>query len=404
RRRRHPHDPPAPRERLTRPRLPEHADVLVEQPPARRALDPRHLELLAAVSHAGDEAQAPAGDERRRRELLGEPDRIVQRDEDGGHVDGEPLRARGDRRRQGHRRRHVAVLDAVALRDRDHVETPRVGPLAHVEAGRVLPLVPGAGEGRHAQIEPETHHGGHGRGFYRRRARRVNARVQSGRLRAATPCGPPSHLLAVARVWAACRWWQPKMRDPLARRTLVVTGASSGIGRALCLRLAARGMGVVAAARSADALRELAREAGAAVHVVQTDVTREESVAELRETARRACGRVDVVVNNAGVGYVEPFASSPVVHWHETLATNLIGALCVTRAFLPLLLEGGPGLLVDVGLASVGGRARVAPAAARDVVAVEVARGLGTRLHGTAGGSRRALRGPHRARYRGGLP
>ena len=162
------------------------------------------------------------------------------------------------------------------------------------------------------------------------------------------------------RGFSACGEWRLRMRDPLAGRTAVVTGASSGIGRALTLRLAARGMRVVAAARSADALRELAREAGAPVHVVQIDVTREDSVAELRETARRACGRVDVVVNNAGVGYVEPFASSPVVHWHETLATNLIGALCVTRAFLPLLLESGAGLVVNVGSASAAGWPHVA--------------------------------------------
>src|SRR5205807_2136836 len=69
----------------------------------------------------------------------------------------------------------------------------------------------------------------------------------------------------------------------LVGRTGVVTGASSGIGRALTLCLAARGMRIVAAARSADALRELAREAGGAVHVVEPDVTRQESVDELRE-------------------------------------------------------------------------------------------------------------------------
>ena len=162
------------------------------------------------------------------------------------------------------------------------------------------------------------------------------------------------------RGFSACGEWRLRMRDPLAGRTAVVTGASSGIGRALTLRLAARGMRVVAAARSADALRELAREAGAPVHVVQIDVTREDSVAELRETARRACPRVDVVVNNAGVGYVEPFASSPVAHWHETLATNLIGALSVTRAFLPLLLERGGGLVVNIGSASAAGWPHVA--------------------------------------------
>src|SRR5439155_11986006 len=141
----------------------------------------------------------------------------------------------------------------------------------------------------------------------------------------------------------------------LVVRTGVVTGASSGIGRALTLCLAARGMRIVAAARSADALRELAREAGGAVHVVETDVTRQESVDELRERARHACGRIDVVVNNAGVGYVEPFVTSPFAHWHETLATNLLGALSVTRAFLPLLREAGGGLVVNVGSASASG-------------------------------------------------
>ena len=145
------------------------------------------------------------------------------------------------------------------------------------------------------------------------------------------------------------------MLPSLAGRTAVVTGASAGIGRALTLRLAARGMRVVAAARSVAALRELAREAGDGVHVVETDVTRQESVDRLREEAQRFCGRVDVVVNNAGVGYVEPFVTSPVAHWHDTLATNLIGALSVTRTFLPLLLEGGGGLVVNVGSASASG-------------------------------------------------
>ena len=192
------------------------------------------------------------------------------------------------------------------------------------------------------------------------------------------------------------------MREPLAGRTVVVTGASSGIGRALTLRLAARGMRVVAAGRSADALREVAREAGAAVHVVETDVTREDSVAELRETARRACGRIDVVVNNAGVGYVEPFASSPVAHWRETLATNLIGALSVTRAFLPLLLETG-GLVINVGSASASGWPYVAlyaaSKAALDAASIAIdreLRGSGVRVLsveigstvGTAFGSR----------------
>ena len=145
----------------------------------------------------------------------------------------------------------------------------------------------------------------------------------------------------------------------LAGRSVVVTGASAGIGRALTLRLAGRGARVVAAARSSAALDALAREAGPAVHAVPVDVTRDDSVAALGASARRACGKIDVVVNNAGVGWVEPFASSSVAHWEETLATNLLGALRVTRAFLPLLREGG-GLVVNVGSAAASGWAYVA--------------------------------------------
>ena len=170
---------------------------------------------------------------------------------------------------------------------------------------------------------------------------------------------------------------------PLAGRTGVVTGASSGIGRALTLRLVPRGMRVVAAARSPDALRELAREAGPAVHVVETDVTRQESVDELRERARRACGRIDVVVNNAGVGYVEPFVSSPLTHWHETLATNLIGALAVTRAFLPLLVDRGGGLIVNVGSASASGWPYVALYAASKAALDAASIAIDRELHGS---------------------
>ena len=141
------------------------------------------------------------------------------------------------------------------------------------------------------------------------------------------------------------------MSAALADRRVVVTGASSGIGRALAAALVAGGAHVIAAARSADPLQSLAGELGAALVPVRADVTDGESVQQLAAVA----GRVDAVVNNAGIGFIEPFAESDPARWRQTLETNLIGALSVTRAFLPALLAAGHGLIVNVGSASASG-------------------------------------------------
>jgi len=136
-----------------------------------------------------------------------------------------------------------------------------------------------------------------------------------------------------------------------AGRSVVVTGASSGIGRALALTLVARGARVVAAARSTDKLAALAAEAGAALVPVGVDVGDAAAVDRLVAAA----GRVDAVVNNAGGGQVEPFLASDPARWRATLDTNLIGALLVARAFLPGMLAAGRGVVVNVGSASAAG-------------------------------------------------
>jgi NAD(P)-dependent dehydrogenase (short-subunit alcohol dehydrogenase family) len=145
------------------------------------------------------------------------------------------------------------------------------------------------------------------------------------------------------------------MRDRLAGRSAVVTGASSGIGRALAIGLARRGMSVVACARSPAPLRDLAADGDSRLHPVVADVTDPRSIQALVDTARRLCGHVDVVINNAGIGYVEPFLGSEPAHWRDTVETNLFGALCVIQAFLPHMIESGEGLVVNVGSAAVTG-------------------------------------------------
>jgi NADP-dependent 3-hydroxy acid dehydrogenase YdfG len=141
------------------------------------------------------------------------------------------------------------------------------------------------------------------------------------------------------------------MSSALSGRTVVVTGASSGIGRALACELVEQGARVIAAARSSDRLRELAAELGGGLVPVPTDVADTDAVDRLAAAA----GPVDIVVNNAGLGYVEPFLESDPARWRQTLDTNLFGALLVARAFLPAMLEAGRGLIVNVGSTSAGG-------------------------------------------------
>ena len=141
------------------------------------------------------------------------------------------------------------------------------------------------------------------------------------------------------------------MSDPLTGRSVLVTGASSGIDRATAVALVARGARVVAAARSADRLAALAAELGAALEPVAADVAVPADVARLVASA----GHLDAVVNNAGVGHVEPFLASDPDRWRATLDTNLVGALMLARAVLPSMLAAGRGAILNVGSASASG-------------------------------------------------
>jgi NADP-dependent 3-hydroxy acid dehydrogenase YdfG len=129
----------------------------------------------------------------------------------------------------------------------------------------------------------------------------------------------------------------------MGRGVAVVTGASSGIGAATARRLVAEGYDVVAAARRAERLEQLASETGCRVHVL--DVTRQESVDAFAATVD-SCA---VLVNNAGGAFgLAPIATASVDDWQRMYDVNVLGTLRMTRALLPRLIDSGDGVVVTV--------------------------------------------------------
>ncbi|UQX88802.1 SDR family NAD(P)-dependent oxidoreductase [Jatrophihabitans telluris] len=153
------------------------------------------------------------------------------------------------------------------------------------------------------------------------------------------------------------------MADRLDSTVALVTGASSGIGEATALELAAHGANVAIAARRRDRLDDLAeriRDVGVDALVLETDVTDEASVrAMVSETVARF-GRLDTVVANAGVMLLGPVENAPVQEWERMIDLNLKGLLYTAHAALPHLLaaaESEPRNVTDLILiSSVAGR------------------------------------------------
>ncbi|MDR2214422.1 MAG: SDR family oxidoreductase [Nevskiaceae bacterium] len=143
----------------------------------------------------------------------------------------------------------------------------------------------------------------------------------------------------------------------MQKKVALVTGAGSGIGRAVALRLAADGYAVVIAGRRAEPLAEVARLGGADVLAVPTDVTDPEAVQRLFDTAVARFGRLDVLFNNAGAAAKPtPTDELPLEVWQRVIDTNITGVLLCAQAAFRVMKAQSPqgGRIINNGsIASV---------------------------------------------------
>ncbi len=141
------------------------------------------------------------------------------------------------------------------------------------------------------------------------------------------------------------------------RPVSVVTGANSGIGRATAIHLAAKGHRVIGTVRSidrADKLRTMAADADVSVELYEVDVADDESVRTGFERILDATGRIDHLVNNAGVGGNAVAEECPTELYLSVMNVNLCGAVRCLQAVLPQMRERGSGTIVNIS--SVAGR------------------------------------------------
>ncbi|MFD7900038.1 SDR family NAD(P)-dependent oxidoreductase [Streptomyces sp. NPDC059743] len=148
------------------------------------------------------------------------------------------------------------------------------------------------------------------------------------------------------------------MKASFANKVVLVTGASRGIGRAVALAFAREGAQLVLAARSVEALAQVEKEVrdlGSEVLSVPTDVTSHGAVTALVDAAMDRFGRIDVLVNNAGIGKVGGIESAAFEDdVHQTLRASLFGMINVTQRVLPILRQQRSGTIVN--MSSVMGR------------------------------------------------
>jgi NADP-dependent 3-hydroxy acid dehydrogenase YdfG len=147
------------------------------------------------------------------------------------------------------------------------------------------------------------------------------------------------------------------MAGKLDGNVALITGASAGIGAATAIALASEGAYVALAARREDRLSDLAQKieaTGGKVLVVATDVTNEAQVQDLIAKTKETFGRIDILINNAGIALTGAIADANTDDWRRMIDVNILGVMYATHAVLPILIEQKSGHIVNIS--SVAGR------------------------------------------------
>ncbi len=147
------------------------------------------------------------------------------------------------------------------------------------------------------------------------------------------------------------------MTQSLAGRTAFVSGASSGFGEAIALSLAEAGAKVALSARREDrlqALKKTIENKGGVAVVIVADFSKEVEAANAVREAEKAFGKLDILINNAGVMYLEPVADADLGRWRHMLELNVLGLIAASQAALPGMKARHDGHIVNI--ASTAGR------------------------------------------------
>ena len=147
------------------------------------------------------------------------------------------------------------------------------------------------------------------------------------------------------------------MARELRRAVVLITGASAGIGRAAALVFAKEGARLLLAARRRDRLEEVAatvRALGGEAIVAETDVADRRQVYAAVNSAVSAFGQLDILINNAGIGYLGMLEDMPIEEIETLWAVNMMGTIYATQAAIPLMRKRGGGHIINV--ASVAGK------------------------------------------------
>ncbi len=142
------------------------------------------------------------------------------------------------------------------------------------------------------------------------------------------------------------------------KQVVLITGASRGIGRSIALRFAREGFACALTARHTDQLQETARlvaEAGASQSlVIPADLTRDEDIARLAQTVLDQWGRVDVLINNAGVLVLKPFTDLGIDEFDRMMAVNMRAVFLLTQHIVPAMISRKSGTIINI--ASLAGK------------------------------------------------